>query len=353
MTDPLKDLISQAERITKENNKVYQFKKVSQSQTAFAISARNAAGDIATFLTVRGPYDESSWERAFYANGWIDVNVTPSPLNGPLTIAAVPNAAIAPGDTAFSERGSSGTATSLTLQPFRSFPGFSIPGLGVRRFAPPPHVPTVPYGVSSSDNDIQMYFMSLSNDDKFRIRWEGGNFLDWWEERARKAAAPPSFSGYPKASASPEVVSAFKQKIPNKRVSGYDEFLKLMRKVRSGSGATAIDILPDEVLIDEYESRTGNNVQTIYSLGKERIMKFRDYDSAIIMTALENLRTALRVEEDYERDQAAEDAIDENARTRNEEFKNRVNEVTGLLGGFLGSLRGSDPSSRGGDKYRP
>ena len=105
--------------------------------------------------------------------------------------------------------------------------------------------------------------------------------------------------------------------------------------------------------LDEYESRTGNNVQTLYALGKERIMKFRDYDSSIMMTALENLRTALRVEEDYERDQRAEDAIDENARERSKEIKDRVNEVTGLLGGFLGSLRGSDSNSRGGDKYRP
>ena len=353
MTDPLKELISQAEQIIKENNKVYQFTKVSQSQTAFAISARNAAGDVATFLSVRGPYDEFSWERAFYANGWTDVVVTPSPLDGPLTIAAVPNAAIAPGDTPFSERASSGTATSLSLQPFRSFPAFSVPGIGVRRFSPAPHVPTTPYGISSSDNDIQMYFMSLSNDEKFKIRWEGGNFITWWNERASKAAASTSSSSYPRTSTSPEVVSAFKQKIPNKRTPGYDEFLKLMRKVKSGTGATALEILPDDVLIDEYESRTGNNVQTLYALGKERIMKFRDYDSSIMMTALDNLRSALRVEEDYERDQRAEDAIDEDARARNERFKNRVNEVTGLLGGFLGSLRGSDSNSRGGDKYRP
>jgi hypothetical protein len=353
MTDPLEQIILQAEKIVKENNKVYQFTKISQSQTAFAIRARNTAGDFTSFLTVRGTSDEASWERAFYGQGWMDVNVHPTLLTGSITIASVPSAATTPGDAAFTQRSFSGTATSVSVKPFSFFdPLFSVPGIGLRRFTPVAHTPTTPYGVSSSDNDIQLYFMGLSNDQKYEMRWEGGNFMDWWNERAARAAAPSNSTSHPHSvPQSPEVVAAFAQKIPFKRVVGYDEFLKLMRKVKSGTGATALDILPDEVLIDEYESRTGNTVQTIFALGKERIMKFRDYDRPLMLKSLENLRSVLKVQEDYETAQSAENRIDEDAKDRANVFKNKVNEITGLAGGFLGTI--SDEKNRIKGDYRP
>ena len=343
MTDPLKDIISQAEILIKENNKVYQFKKISQSQTAYAIRAVNAAGDVTSFLTVRGVHNEFSWERAFYAQGWTDVNVHPTQLEGTLTIVGVPPAATTPGDAAFTQRTFSGTATSVSVQPFRAFRPFSVPGIGPRHFSPVAHTPTSPYGVSSSDNDIQLYFMGLSNHQKYEMRWEGGNFLDWWNERAARASAPSGSTSHPHSTPqSPEVVAAFAQKIPYKRDPRYDEFLKLMREVKSGTGATAIDILPDEVVIEEYESRTGNTVRNIFALGKERIMKFRDYDRPMMMRALENLRAALKVTEDYERAQEAEDNIDIEAKRRSDELKAKVNELSGLASGFLGNISGKD-----------
>lgn len=351
MTDPLKQLISQAESIIRENNKVYQFTKVSlgPSQTAFAIRAVNTAGDVASFLTVRGRFDEASWERAFYGQGWTAVNVHPTTLDGTLTITRVPPAATTPGDAAFTQRTFSGTAGSVPVSPFKSFgPLFTVPGIGVSVYSPTAHVPTVPYGVSSSDNDIQMYFMGLSNEQKYHMRWEGGNFLDWWDERAARAAAPSSSTPSPHSTPQSQVVvSAFSQKIPYKRDAGYDEFLKLMRKVKSGSGATSTVILPDEVLIEEYESRTGNTVMSIYSLGRERIMKFRDFDRPMMMQALENLRTALGVEEDYEVAQRAVNRIDDDAKVRSDQFKNKVNEITGLMGGFLGSITNEKNRIRG------
>lgn len=353
MTDPLEQIISQAEKIVKENNKVYQFTKVSQSQSAYAIRAVNAAGDVASFLTVRGVHNEASWERAFYAQGWTSVNVHPSQLSGTLTIVGVPSAATTSGDAAFTQRSFSGTATSVDVKPFKSFdPLFSIPGIGLRRFTPVAHTPTTPYGVTSSDNDIQLYFMGLSNDQKYEMRWEGGNFMDWWDERAARAAAPSSSTSHPHSvPQAPAVVEAFAQKIPYKRDPGYDEFLKLMRKVKSGSGATALEILPDEVTIEEYESRTGNVVNNIYTLGRDRIMKFRDYDRSMMMTALENLRSALKVEEDYEVAQNAENRIDEDAKNRANQFKDKVNEITGLAGGFLGSILNRE--NRIKEDYRP
>jgi len=357
MTDPLEHIISQAEKIIKENNKVYQQLRTSAgpSQTAFAVRARNTAGDMASFITVRGTYDEASWMRAFYAQGWVDVNVYPTVLEGPVTYATVPSAATTPGDVDLSrrQRGSVGTATSIVLQPLRNFNSFSIPVLGVTSYAPTPHTPTAPYGVSSSDNDIQLYFMGLSNDQKYEMRWEGGNFLDWWEMRAAIAAAPSGTATHPHANpTSPEVVAAFAQKIPYKREAGYDEFLKLMRKVKSTMGDTDSELLPDDVLIDEYESRTGNVVRTIYYLGKQRVMKFRDYDRDLILTSLENLRRALKVTEQYEIDQRAADQVDIDARDRANRFRNQTNEIADYLSGLLGSGKKSKTDNSIGEKYK-
>jgi hypothetical protein len=85
MTDPLKEIISQAEKIIKENNNVYQFTKVSQTATSYSITATNTAGQNKSFLTDRNMHTAFDWESNFYGRGWSNVIVSRSLLEGPLS----------------------------------------------------------------------------------------------------------------------------------------------------------------------------------------------------------------------------------------------------------------------------
>jgi hypothetical protein len=337
MKDHIQDLINQATQIVRENNNVYKFKKISQStDTAYSIRAQNTSGDVRSFITDLNSFPPMDWERAFYGQGWANVVVQPSRLIGPLTILAIPNASITPGDTAYSQRSFSGTGSSLRLKPFESFGEIFIPGLGVRQYSPTPHTPTSPYGISSSRNEIQQYFLSLDNERKYRMRWEGGNFLDWWEQRASRASSPTSTTASPSVSYSePGVVQAFEQKIPYRYDIGYHEFIKLMKDSVDPASSTPAPILPSETIIEEYENMTGNQVENIYQLGKNSILQFRDYDRNIMQEALQRLENALAVTEDYETAQAAADAVDVDAKERANTLKKKIDEVSGLFGGFL------------------
>jgi hypothetical protein len=338
MKDHIQDLINQAAQIVRENNNVYKFKKVSQStDTAYSIRAVNTSGDVRSFITDLNSLPPMDWERAFYGQGWANVVVQPSRLIGPLTFLAIPNASITPGDPAYSQRSFSGTGSSLRLKPFEGFDPIFIPGLGVQQYSPAHHTPTSPYGISSPDNEIQQYFLSLNNERKYRMRWEGGNFLDWWEQRASRASSPTSSTASPSVSYSePGVVQAFEQKIPYRHDIGYHEFIKLMKNA-AGSGTSApADVLPSETIIEEYENMTGNQVENIYQLGKNRVLQFRDYDRNIMQEALQRLETALAVREDYEDAQDEANLVDVRAKERSDTLKKKIDDVTGLIGGFLG-----------------
>lgn len=348
MKDHIQDLINQAAEIVRDNNKIYKFTKISQStDTAYSIRAENTSGDVRSFITNLNSYTEMDWERAFYREGWMNVVVQPSRLIGPLNILSIPHALITSGDPAYSQRSFSGTGTSLELNPFKSFGPIRIPGLGVEQFSPAPHTPTSPYGISSSRNEIQQYFMSLNNERKYRMRWEGGNFLDWWEQRASRASSPTSSTASPTVSYSePGVVQAFDQKIPYRHDIGYHEFIKLMKNA-AGSGTSAPpSVVPNETIIEEYENMTGNQVENIYQLGKNRILQFRDYDRNIMQEALHRLEDALAVTEDYETAQAAADRVDVESKERSDRLKNKINEVSGLFGGFFEGATKANKESR-------
>ncbi len=337
MKDHIQDLINQAAQIVRENNNIYKFKKVSQStDTAYSIRAENASGDVRSFITDLNSFAPMDWERAFYREGWANVVVQPSRLVGPLNILSIPHALITTGDPAYTQRSFSGTGSSLRLKPFEGFDPIFIPWLGVQQYSPAPHTPTVPYGISSSRNEIQQYFMSLDNERKYRMRWEGGNFLDWWEQRASRASSPTSSTASPSVFYSePGVVQAFDQKIPYRHDIGYHEFIKLMKNAAGSGTSVPPSVVPTETIIEEYENMTGNQVENIYQLGKNRVLQFRDYDRNIMREALQRLENALAVREDYEDAQNEADLVDVRAKERSNALKKKIDDVTGLIGGFF------------------
>ena len=331
MTDPLKEIILQAEKIIKDNNRVYQFKKVSQTPTSYSITATNTAGQVKSFLTDRNIHTAFDWERDFYANGWSNVIVSKSVLEGPLTLTAIPSASTTAGDAAYSQRSVSTSTPGLpvNLIPSLGRPLFTIPGLGSTVYTPSSHTPTAPYGLSEVDNQIQQYFGNMSNDDKFEIGWEGGNFIDWWNDRAARASAPTSRSTSPTTDVrSAEITSAFNQKIPSVNDAMYHEFLDLLeKKKQSASSGGASNELPDERMIRQYESITGNNVSNLFTLGKQRTLDFSDYDPQIMTAALSRLTNALQLPQDYRTLRETDEAEAERNRQRAQRHLNIINEI--------------------------
>jgi len=330
MTDPLKEIISQAEKIIKENNNVYQFTKVSQTATSYSITATNTAGQNKSFLTDRNMHTAFDWESNFYGRGWSNVIVSRSLLEGPLSLSNIPNATTTAGDAAYSQRAVSTSTSGLpvSLIPSLGRPTFVVPGLGGTVYTPASHTPTAPYGINEVDNQIQQYFMGMSNDDKFEMGWEGGDFVDWWDDRAARASAPTSGRTSPGGSVvSPEITSAFNQKIPSVNDAMYHEFLDLIdKKMQSGTGTTGVT-LPDERLIRQYEGITGNPVSNLFSLGKMRTLDFTDYDVEIMNAALRRLTEALQLPQDYRTLREADEAEELRSRQRAERHLNILNDI--------------------------
>lgn len=330
MTDPLKEIISQAEKFIRENSNIYQFTKVSQTPMSYSITATNTAGQSKSFLTDRNIHTAFDWESNFYGRGWSNVIVTRSQLEGPLTLSNIPDATTTPGDAAYSQRAVSTSTSGLpvSLIPSLGRPTFVVPGLGGTVYTPASHTPTSPYGINEVDNQIQQYYMAMSNDDKFEMGWEGGDFNDWWNDRAARASAPTSGRTSPGGSVvSPQITNAFNQKIPSVNDAMYHEFLDLYdKKIQSGTGNSG-EILPDERLIRQYESITGNPVSNLFSLGKRRDLDFADYDIQIMSTALSRLTEALQLPQDYRTMREADEAEEIRARERAQRHLNIINDI--------------------------
>ena len=170
-----KEIIKLAVRLTEENNSLY---KQSAREQAFMIKARDSAGTVDTFITVKGSETADKWKDTFTAAGFSDVVVTPFRSSGNLTITDVDaNFYNEVSKRAKWQREHSPSGLNTPFTPYNPYAGKDKPDYFDKtdtRITGASHT-------SDSSNKYQEYILKKLDSDKAKIfaGWYDGSLIDW------------------------------------------------------------------------------------------------------------------------------------------------------------------------------